>query len=159
MCRNLLEFFWIGGNHRRIERCYLLPEDIVQRLKAHAAAGERIIFVNPHLGSWEASGTMAPYYAGIKMAAIAKPTKNPYLYKLINAGGRERTNGLEVIFSRGAIRASISALRSGKGLGTLIDQNTRVRDGGVFADFTNAVTSAAAVANDGKFDFAVKIVE
>ena len=33
-----------------------------------------------------------------------------------------------------------------------------VVSGGVFADFTNAVTSAAAVANDGKFDFAVKIV-
>ena len=33
-----------------------------------------------------------------------------------------------------------------------------VVSGGVFADFTNAVTSAAAVASDGKFDFAVKIV-
>ena len=33
-----------------------------------------------------------------------------------------------------------------------------VVSGGVFADFTNAVTSAAAVAADGKFDFAVKIV-
>jgi IMP cyclohydrolase len=33
-----------------------------------------------------------------------------------------------------------------------------VVSGGAFAEFTNAVTSAAAVANDGKFDFAVKIV-
>ena len=33
-----------------------------------------------------------------------------------------------------------------------------VVSGGAFADFTNAVTSAAAVACDGKFDFAVKIV-
>lgn len=33
-----------------------------------------------------------------------------------------------------------------------------VVSGGVFAGFTNAVTSAAAVAADGKFDFSVKIV-
>ncbi len=33
-----------------------------------------------------------------------------------------------------------------------------VVSGGVFADFTNAVTSAAAVAENGKFEFAVKIV-
>ena len=33
-----------------------------------------------------------------------------------------------------------------------------VVSGGVFAGFTNAVTSAAAIAADGKFEFAVKIV-
>lgn len=33
-----------------------------------------------------------------------------------------------------------------------------VVSGGVFAEFTNAVTSAAAVFTDGKFDFAVKTV-
>ena len=132
---NLLEFFWIGGNPKRIRRCYYLPEDITQRLKNHVAAGERIIFVNPHLGSWEASGVMAPFYAGVDMVAIAKPMQNPYLNKLLNSGGREKTHGLEIIFSRGAVRAALSALRGGRGVGTLIDQNTRVRDGGEFVNF------------------------
>lgn len=132
---NLIEFFWASGNPRRIVRCYHMPDSVKEALARHTAAGERVIFVNPHLGSWEASGVVAPFYAGLRMAAIAKPMKNPYMNKLLNAGGRERTRGLEVIFSRGAMRASISALRSGKSLGTLIDQNTRVRDGGEFVDF------------------------
>ena len=147
MIWNLLEFFWIGGDPARIRKCYYLPADITERLKGHVAAGERIIFVNPHLGSWEASGVMAPFYAGVDMVAIAKPMRNPYLNRLQNSGRRERTAGLEIIFSRGAMRASLKALRQGRGVGTLIDQNTRVRDGGVFVDFFGLpVPSSAAPA-------------
>ncbi len=132
---NLLEFFWIDGRPKRIRRCYVLPPAVESRLREIAAAGERIIFVNPHLGSWEASGLMAPYYAGIRMVAVAKPVRNPYVNRLLNGGSREKTPGLRIIFSRGAMRESLRALREGLGVGTLIDQNTRVRDGGVFIRF------------------------
>ena len=132
---NMAEFVWLNGRSDRIERCYVLPEDITERLKGHVAQHERIIFVNPHLGSWEASGVMAPYYAGVDMVAIAKPVRNPYLNRLLNSGNREKVKGLEIIFSNGAIRAATRALRDGRGVGTLIDQNTRVRDGGSFVEF------------------------
>ncbi len=145
---NLLEFIWLDGKPERIRRCYFLPPDITEELKAHVARGERIIFVNPHLGSWEASGLMAPYYAGVKMVAIAKPVKNPYFNRILNGGNREKVSGLEIIFANGAIRAALKALRSGLGVGTLIDQNTRVRDGGVFVDFFGLpVPSSTAPAN------------
>ena len=132
---NIAEFIWLNGRPDRIERCYVLPPDVTEQLKGHVARGERIIFVNPHLGSWEASGVMAPYYAGVDMVAIAKPVRNPYLNRLINSGNREKVKGLEIIFATGAIRAATRALRNGRGVGTLIDQNTRVRDGGSFVDF------------------------
>lgn len=132
---NIAEFIWLNGRPERIERCYVLPSDVTERLKGHVARGERIIFVNPHLGSWEASGVMAPYYAGVDMVAIAKPVRNPYLNGLINSGNREKVKGLEIVFASGAIRAATRALRNGRGVGTLIDQNTRVRDGGSFVDF------------------------
>lgn len=132
---NLLEFVWMSGKPDRIERCTCLPAPVVERLKAHVAAGERIIFVNPHLGSWEASGLMAPYYAGVKMVAIAKPIRNPYLNRFFNQEHREKEQGLKIIFSKGAVKAAIKALREGFGVGTLIDQNTRVRNGGIFVDF------------------------
>lgn len=135
LTRNLVEFIWLNGRPDRIERCYYLPPDITEQLKTHVARGERIIFVNPHLGSWEASGVMAPYYAGVDMAAIAKPMQNPFLNRIINSGNREKVKGLEIIFSNGAIRAATKALRNGRGVGTLIDQNTRVRDGGSFVEF------------------------
>lgn len=132
---NLIEFIWVTGIPHRIEQCYEMPPDVKARLTAHREAGERIIFVNPHLGSWEASGQMAPFYAGIKMVAIAKPVRNPYLNRLLNQGNREKCPGLSIIFAKGAIRAATKALRDGLGVGTLIDQNTKMRDGGVFVRF------------------------
>lgn len=140
---NFLEFIWMSGIPKRIEKVCVLPEPTLSQLKKYVADGVRIIFVNPHLGSWEASGLMAPYYAGVRMAAIAKPSRNKYLNKLIS-GSRERTGGLEIIFAKGAMRAAIKALRSGLGVGTLIDQNTRVRDGGVFVDFMGLPAPSSA---------------
>lgn len=145
---NMLEFVWLSGRPDRIRRCYHLPEPIAEELRGCVARGERIIFVNPHLGSWEASGVMAPFYAGVDMVAIAKPVRNPYLNRLLNRGNREQVTGLEIIFSRGAIRAALKALREGRGVGTLIDQNTRVRDGGEFVNFFGLpVPSSTAPAN------------
>ncbi|MBR1951774.1 MAG: hypothetical protein IKA32_04315 [Lentisphaeria bacterium] len=132
---NVLEFFWIGGDPVRTHLCYAMPDELVARIKGHIDRNERLIFVNPHLGSWEASGTIAPYFGKVRMAAIAKPVKNPYLNRLLNARNREKVKGLEVIFSKGAVRAALSALRRGCSIGILIDQNTRVRDGGEFVDF------------------------
>ena len=68
------------------------------------------------------------------MAAIAKPSKNKYLNKLLS-GNRERAEGLKIIFARGAMKAAIKALKEGMSIGTLIDQNTRGRDGGSFVEF------------------------
>lgn len=148
LARNLFEFFWLDGNPDRIRRCYHLPAAITGQLKGHVDRGERIIFVNPHLGSWEASGVMAPFYAGVNMVAIAKPMQNPLLNELLNNGKREKIAGLHIIFAHGAIRAALKALREGRGVGTLIDQNTRVRDGGVFVDFFGLpVPSSTAPAN------------
>lgn len=132
---NFLEFAWMSGNRRRIERICAPDPAIVAHLREYAARGVRIIFVTPHLGSWEASGMMVPYYTDIPMVAIAKPVKNPYLNRLLNSHGREKAQGLKIIFARGAMRAAVRALRDGVSLGTLIDQNTRVRDGGEFVDF------------------------
>ncbi len=144
---NMLEFFWLSGDPERIRRRYRPPEELLAHLREHLEKGERIIFVNPHLGSWEASGVMAPFYAGIRMVAIAKPMRNPYFNRFINYRNREKVAGMEIVLSRGAIRASLKALHDGKSLGTLIDQNTRVRDGGVFVDFFGIpVASSAAPA-------------
>lgn len=132
---NLLEYIWMTGNEKRIRRCCSLAEGVAEKLQELNSKGTRIIFVTPHMGSWEASGLMAPFYGGVKLAAIAKPLRNPYLNRIFNGGSRESTAGLHIIFSKGAMRSAIHALKEGMGVGTLIDQNTRVRDGGVFVNF------------------------
>ena len=135
MVRNLLEFVWINNDPDRIRRCYYPPQSVVDLVMGHIRRGERVIFITPHLGSWEASGLMVPFYGNFDMAAIAKPVHNPYLNKLLNSGGREKQKGLHIIFSRGAARTAVKLLKQGMSIGTLIDQNTRVRDGGRFLDF------------------------
>ena len=132
---NLVEYIWLIGNEKRIRRCCALDPETEEVMHRKVRNNEQVIFVNPHLGSWEASGLMSPFYARVKLAAIAKPVRNPYLNKLLNSGNRESTPGVKVIFSKGAMRASLQALKEGWSIGTLIDQNTRVRDGGVFVNF------------------------
>ena len=90
---NFLESAWMSGIPRRVERVCAPSAEIVAQVRGYVERGVRIIFVNPHLGSWEASGLMAPYYSGVKMVAIAKPLKNPYLNKLLNRNSRERRTG------------------------------------------------------------------
>ena len=146
MILNFLEFIWMSGIPRRIEKVCYLPVEVYGKVQQCGSEGTRIIFVNPHLGSWETSGLSAPYYGKVALAAIAKPTSNKYLNKLISSR-REQAGGLQVIFARGAMRAAVKALKSGMCLGTLIDQNTKVRDGGCLVDFFGLpVASSAAPA-------------
>jgi len=132
---NMLEFLWVEGIPARVRRCYPpIPPEILDPVIEHRKRGERIIFVTPHLGSWECSGLVVPYYAGFRLAAVAKPIRNPFLNRRFTRW-REASTGLHVIFSRGAIRAAIAALRAGESVGLLTDQNTKGREGGVFLDF------------------------
>ncbi len=135
VCRNLFEFIWLDGDAERLRQRYVGQPDIVADFQARLNRGERLILITPHLGSWEASGQMAPFFAGVDMAAIAKPVRNRKLNELLNKRNREKMRGLRIIFTKGAVRSAMRALRGGVSLGTLIDQNTRVRDGGAFIDF------------------------
>ena len=144
---NMAEYIWMVGNEKRIRRCCALSENVQKDLNKFVETKTRIIFVTPHFGSWEAAGLMAPFYGGVRIAAIAKPMRNPYLNRFLNSHNRENTPGVHVIFSKGAMLAAIQALKEGYGIGTLIDQNTRVRDGGVFVNFFGLpVPSSAAPA-------------
>lgn len=135
MCLNMLEFAWVDGKVSRIERCYGMSQELKDMIDKFLSEGKRIIFITPHLGSWEAAGSLIPHFGNLHMCAIAKPVKNPYVDKLLNKGGREKSKGLEIIFRIGAIQASCKALKEGKCLAMLVDQNTRVRDGGAFVNF------------------------
>lgn len=131
---NILEFVWEDGIPERISRCSYMREDTIEMHKKAKAEGRNYIYVNPHLGSWEASGVAGAFHTGMTMAAIAKPVTNPYLNRLLNSEKREKV-GMKVLFTNGAVRGAIKALRAGMNLGTLVDQNTKVRYGGVFVNF------------------------
>lgn len=90
------------------------------------------IFCLPHLGNWELFGQAAPLF-GVKASAVAKPFSNPKLTQLV-FNARE-INGLEIIPHRGAARGVLNALRQGRYVGLLIDQNVSPAHGGIYANF------------------------
>jgi Kdo2-lipid IVA lauroyltransferase/acyltransferase len=104
-----------------------------------------VMMVIPHLGSWELFGHAATL-SGIPTAAVAHELRNPYLERLVR---RARTaHGLQIIHSTGAARGVVRAVRAGYNIGLLMDQNTRVRDGGAYVAFFGlpvTVTRAPAV--------------
>ena len=132
---NMLELLWTNGRTDRIERCYQASPELKKTLCDYARRNVALILVNPHLGSWEASGVMAAHYLPTPLVAVAKPVHNPRINQLLNVQVRQLVPGMEIVFSRGAVRASIAALKAGKNLGLLVDQNTRLRDGGVWVDW------------------------
>ncbi|MDD5596824.1 MAG: methyltransferase domain-containing protein [Victivallaceae bacterium] len=158
MLLNIFEFLWMVNRRKRIEKYTRIAPETVKVLTEYAAGGARLIMVNPHLGSWEASGLMVPYYLDMKLAAVATPLDNPYLNKFFNSGNREKTCGMRIIFSQGAIRSAIKAMREGMNIGLLIDQNTKVRAGGIFVDFFGLpVPSSKAPAELARFALNNKI--
>lgn len=151
LSRTMLEFFWFSNAPGRIARyVHISPESRVM-IDRHIAAGENIIFVTPHLGNWEATGLKMAQDSGLDFAVVVRPPRNPYINRLIRKN--RSSNGNDIIEAKGAVRQMIRAVRHGKSMATLIDQNTRVRDGGVFVEFFGLpVPSSRAPAMFGKMD-------
>jgi KDO2-lipid IV(A) lauroyltransferase len=91
-----------------------------------------MLMVIPHLGNWELFGNAASL-SGIPTAAVAHRLRNPYIEALLQ---RTRTaHGLQIIHSAGAARGVVRAVRQGYNIGLLMDQNTRLGEGGAYVDF------------------------
>ncbi len=133
----LLEYIWATKNQSRLDRSYLLSDEEAEKLRKRVAAEERTLYVNPHMASWEGASAIIAKAMREKsgVAVIVKAVKNPYLDKLFNGGVRGNVPGIQVIYSTGALRGTIKAFGEKKSLGILIDQNTKVRDGGAFVNF------------------------
>lgn len=133
LTRTLLELFWFANSPARLDRYVHITPESAEMIKSHIAAGESIIFVTPHLGNWEAIGLRMAASSGLDFAAVVRPPRNPLINKLIR-DSRE-VFGSEIIDAKGAGRDMLRAVKRGKSMATLIDQNTRIRDGGVFVKF------------------------
>jgi len=132
---SLCEFFW-AKHHKEI----FLPDmiEFSPRLQTMMASGHDdphggIIFITPHHGNWEFAGQMLSLKFRFKVSTIVRSPQNPYIGKLLSDG--RMVDGVELIFSKGAARGIVSALKDGRTIGLLVDQNTRVRDGGDFVNF------------------------
>ncbi len=95
-------------------------------------ADRPVMMVIPHLGSWELFGHVASLN-GIPTSAVAHPLRNPYLDRLVQRA--RQAHGLQIVPSEGAARGVVRAVRAGRHIGILVDQNTRIKEGGAYVDF------------------------
>lgn len=115
---------------------------VVHRLLAE---GKGLLMATGHIGNWEVCGVGAAQ-KGILCGAVARPIDNPRINAWVNA--MRRKGGLEVWPKSGALMPLLRALRAGKGVGILLDQDAG--QDGVFAPFlgqpASTIPSVAEIA-------------
>ena len=129
---SLCEFFWCQG--KDVSGLF----DFLPETDAVAEAGHRhplsgAVFVTPHIGNWEFAGMALATHYKFPLATIVRSPRNPWLNRLISSG--RMVEGVKIVYSKGAVRGMVSALKEGRSVGILIDQNTRLSQGGEFVDF------------------------
>ncbi len=139
MARVLVDLFWFARDtEARVRRYVTLDPGTLARIGPHA-----IIGVTAHFGNWELLSKAFGVY-GFPHVAAASPLQNPAVDALIGAG--RATAGVEIVSRRGAARGLLRALRQGRHIALLLDQNTKPAEGGLFVEFFGrpAATSTAA---------------
>lgn len=112
-----------------------------EHLDRAMASHGRALVLTAHLGNWEllaAAHRLTPY----PLAIVVRPLDSRWLNAL--AEEARRKTGVELIAKRGALRPVLDALRRGRMVGILLDQNA-ARNEGVFVPFfgRSASTSRA----------------
>ena len=98
--------------------------------------GSGALVVSGHLGNWEIGGSGVAA-RGIPFDAVARRQANPVIDRMVNRA-RERL-GMRIIPMGGATRHALRALRSGRVVGLVADQDARQR--GLFVPFFGRAAS------------------
>jgi KDO2-lipid IV(A) lauroyltransferase len=94
----------------------------IERVKEALAAGRGVVFVTGHIGNWELGGLVTSYLCG-GIVSIAQPARNPWVDAFMM---RFRTRaGQRIVPRKGGIREMVRALREGKSVAILMDQDAR----------------------------------
>ncbi len=111
---------------------------------------KKIIFITAHYGNWELAALSAGAFFG-SMTAVGRKLDSPTMDKILKKN-REQFD-IRMFDKKGAMKNLMKALKDGRKIGLLVDQNT-AEDEGVLIDFFNKkarhTPSAALLAR--KFD-------
>ncbi len=130
---------WMGATEEEVDRW--VKVEGLEHFDAAAASGRGFIQLTGHYGNWEAIA-LGQSRHGRSLAVIARELDNPLLQPHLDA---LRTQfGNQVIPKDGAMRDTLKALRAGKGVGFLLDQDAL--DRGVFVNFLGRWASTFSTA-------------
>ncbi len=126
--RAILDFAWFSDRSRgRLERWFRFDSSM-DLYRAHSP----VIVVTAHFGNWELLGQAGSLF-GNPPVSVAATFLNERVNRFITRL-RER-NGMTIASREGAMRALFRALKDGGRVALIMDQNTRVAEGGVFVKF------------------------
>lgn len=138
----MLDLAWFSRDPAaRMEKWFQAAPSLREVMDRHVPR----VAVTGHFGNWELVGR----YAAVKsmpLMSVALPLKNPAVERLLQR--TRQLTGQQVIPREGAVRKLVRFLKAGGTVAVLLDQNTRLEEGGLFAEFFGkpvAVSAAAGV--------------
>lgn len=132
LCLFGFEFAWFSAHPEGIKEAVSYGSEAARQAIQEAVEGQPVMMLTPHVGNWELAAQFA-CIQGVRLCAVARPSQSTGIERLLRE--RRSVNGLEIIDQGGAVKAIVKALRAGKSVGILMDQNLKVRKGGVFVEF------------------------
>jgi len=141
-------FQHVGMNLIEACRYFLRPTEVmlsqvhiegVEHLRSAAARGRGVLVLTAHYGNWELLAA-AHGLSGLPLSIVIRPLDHPVLDEL--AARFRRRSGAELIVKRQAVREVLQALRRGRMVGILLDQNA-TRAEGVFVPFFGVAASTS----------------
>jgi KDO2-lipid IV(A) lauroyltransferase len=102
------------------------------------ARGRGVLVATAHFGNWELSA-FAHALMTAPMDVVVRPLDNPRVDALVER--RRALSGNHIISKKDAAREILRALKSGRAVGILVDQNTVIEEG-VFVDFFGTAACA-----------------
>ncbi len=127
------EFLWFADRIPLLRERSEMDERIHRYLVDAGRNDVNVLMVTPHIGNWEIAGLFCALFTGRNLAVVARTIRNPHFDDIVN--NARRVVGNRVIPAKGAVKKMLQALKDKFILVTLIDQNTRVRDGGIFVNY------------------------
>jgi Kdo2-lipid IVA lauroyltransferase/acyltransferase len=113
----------------------------LEHLRAVVDRHGRALLLTAHLGNWELLA-LAPVLTGYPLTVVARARSSLGVW----ADGLRRTAGVEVVDKDDAVRPVLEALRRGRLVGVLLDQNTARREGFFVAFFGRRACTSKAMA-------------
>jgi KDO2-lipid IV(A) lauroyltransferase len=137
----LLDILWMQGRPRQE---VLALVDVVggEHVEAAMATGRGAILATGHIGSWELHGIAHGWTFGA-IAVVARPLDNPALDRRLCAF--RTAGGNTVIYKQRAVAQVMRAMREGRAVAILLDQNVQAGDG-IFVDFFGRPASTTTIA-------------
>lgn len=111
----------------------------LEHLAAVMAAHGRALVVTAHLGNWELL-SLAHRLTGFPLAIVVRPLDAPWLDALVRR--LRAAAGVEIIEKSRAVRPVLEALKRGRLVAILLDQNATRREG-VFVPFFGRLASTS----------------